>query len=87
MQFVKKWNKKLIQNLLYINYAADRLILILAKSHFLQPFKYVESRALSGINIIGHDILGLGRVTYFEALVSLACLTRMSEFHVGNSLA
>ena len=54
---------------------------------FLQIFKYVESRAISGINIIGDDILGLGRVTYFEALFSLASLTRMSEFHVGNSLA
>lgn len=34
------------------------------------------------INILGHDILGLGRVTYFEALSPSKCSARMSEFDV-----
>ena len=39
-------------------------------------------KKLCTVNILGRDILGLRRVTYFEALFSLICLARMSEFDV-----
>ena len=32
--------------------------------------------------ILGRDILDLGRITHFEALFSLKCPIRMSDFHV-----
>ena len=36
----------------------------------------------SRTNILGREILDLGRITHFEALFSLKCPIRMSDFHV-----